>query len=81
MQTPLSIMAQFNLKKICEVEMNGNYEIELINLLRNPQLAHDHRIFPTSQLFCKLPESLRNIIEDLYDHDRVLVGIELVNKS
>ncbi len=81
MQTPVSIMAQSDLNNICEEEMKGIYQVELINLLRNPQLAPDHRILPISQLVSKLPKPLRNVIEDLSCRDRVLVGIELVNKS
>lgn len=79
MQTSKSIMAYSDLKEACELEMSGNYQIELINLLRNPQLDNDHQILPTTKLVKILPELFRKIIEDLYTSDKVLVGMELVS--
>lgn len=81
MHTSISIMAQTHLKNICERQMKGDYEIELINLLRSPQLPHDHRILPITKLVFKLPEPLRNIIEDLSERDNVLVGMDLISRS
>ena len=81
MHTPISITAHTYLKNICERQMKGDYEIELINLLRNPQLPHDHRILPITELVFKLPEPLRNIIEDLSERDNVLVGMDLISRS
>jgi circadian clock protein KaiB len=81
MQSTKSIKAHLYLEEICEMEKNGNYQIELINLLRNPQLGPDHQILPTTKVVMKLPEPFRKIIEDLNNSDRVLVGIDLISTS
>jgi circadian clock protein KaiB len=76
-QTPKSITAFNNLKKICEEHLAGKYRIEVIDLLKNPQLAKGDQIFAIPTLVRKLPEPLRKIIGDLSNTERVLVGLDL----
>jgi circadian clock protein KaiB len=80
-QTPKSINAFKNLKAICENKLDGKYEIEVIDLLVNPQLAGDDQIFATPTLVRKLPVPVRKIIGDLSDTERVLVGLDLFQRS
>ncbi len=80
-QTPKSISAFKNLKAICEDKLDGKYEIEVIDLLVNPQLAGDDQIFATPTLVRKLPIPVRKIIGDLSDTERVLVGLDLFQRS
>ena len=76
-QTPKAITAYANLKKICEDYMNGNYEIEVIDLLVNPTLAKDDQILALPTLVRKLPEPVKKIIGDLSNIERVLVGLDI----
>jgi circadian clock protein KaiB len=80
-QTPKSINAFKNLKAICEDKLDGKYEIEVIDLLVNPQLAGDDQIFAVPTLVRKLPIPVRKIIGDLSDTERVLVGLDLFQRS
>ncbi len=66
-----------NLKQICEDHLAGKYQIELIDLLVNPQLARGDQILAIPTLVRKLPEPVRKIIGDLSDAERVLVGLDL----
>jgi circadian clock protein KaiB len=76
-QTPKSITAFANLKKICEEHLAGKYCIEVIDLLRNPQLAKGDQIIAIPTLVRKLPEPLKRIIGDLANTERVLVGLDI----
>ena len=76
-QTPKSLEAFANLKAICEEHMPGHYEIEVIDLLKNPQLAKGDQIIAIPTLVRKLPEPIRKIIGDLSNTERVLVGLDL----
>ncbi len=76
-QTPKSITALNNLKAICEEHMAGQYKIEVIDLLENPQLAKGDQILAIPTLVRKLPEPARKIIGDLSNTERVLVGLDL----
>ncbi len=76
-QTPKSIAAFNNLKKICEEHLAGKYRIEVIDLLKNPQLARGDQIFTIPTLVRKLPQPLRKIIGDLSNTERVIVGLDL----
>jgi len=76
-QTPNSIKAFRNLKKICEEHLAGKYRIEIIDLLKNPQLAKGDQILAVPTLVRKLPEPVRKIIGDLSNTERVLVGLDL----
>ena len=76
-QTPKSLAAIRNLKKVCEEHLPGQYEIEVIDLLQNPRLAKDHQIVAIPTLVKKLPDPIRKIVGDLSDVDRTLVGLDL----
>lgn len=79
-QTPKSRAAFANLKKLCEEYVPGEYHIEVIDLLVNPQLARGDQIVAIPTLVRKLPEPLRKIIGDLSDAERTLVGLQLREK-
>ncbi|CAG0947109.1 Circadian clock protein KaiB [Anaerolineae bacterium] len=79
-QTPRSIAAVANLKKICEEHLAGRYEIKVVDLLENPQLARGDQILAIPTLVRKLPLPVRKIIGDLSNTERVLVGLDLRNK-
>jgi circadian clock protein KaiB len=76
-QTPKSLKAFANLKKICEEHLAGEYHIEVIDLLKEPQLASGDQILAIPTLVRKLPEPIRKIIGDLSNTERVLVGLNL----
>ena len=76
-QTPKSLAAFANLKKICEEHMPGQYEIEVIDLLKKPQLASGDQILAIPTLVRKLPQPIKKIIGDLSNTERVLVGLDL----
>jgi len=76
-QTPKSLRAFANLKKICEEHLQGKYNIEVVDLLKNPRLAREDAILAIPTVVRKLPEPIRKIIGDLSDTDRVLVGLQL----
>jgi circadian clock protein KaiB len=80
-QTPNSMKALVNLKKIAEEHLKGKYTIEVIDLLKNPQLAAGDQILAIPTLVRKLPEPLRKIIGDLSNTERVLVGLDIRSKS
>ncbi len=80
-QTPKSITAFANLKRICEEHLKGKYTIEVIDLIENPQLAKGDQILAIPTLVRKLPEPMRKIIGDLSDKDKVLVGLDLRPKG
>jgi len=76
-QTPRSITAFSNLKKICEEHLAGRYRIEVVDLLEHPQLAAGDQIVAIPTLVRKLPAPLRKIVGDLRDQERALVGLDL----
>jgi len=76
-QTPKSITALANLKRICEEHLAGRYRIEVIDLLIHPQLAAGDQILAVPTLVRSLPEPLKRIIGNLSDMERVLVGLDL----
>jgi len=76
-QTPKSVLAFGNLKQICEEHLQGRYEIEIIDLLKNPQLARGDQILAVPTLVRRLPEPIKKIIGDLSNTERVLVGLDL----
>jgi circadian clock protein KaiB len=77
-QTPKSLTAFSNLKKICEEHLSGRYSIEVVDLLKQPQLSKGDQILAIPTLVRKLPEPVRKIIGDLSDTERVLVGLDLL---
>lgn len=76
-QTPKSMAAFANLKKICEEHLAGEYRIEVIDLVKNPQLASGDQILAIPTLVRKLPQPIRKIIGDLSNTERVLVGLDI----
>jgi circadian clock protein KaiB len=76
-QTPKSLAAFSNLKRICEEHLPGRYKIEVIDLTQNPRLAKEDQIVAIPTLVRKLPDPLRRIIGDLSDTERTLVGLQL----
>ncbi|HEV7668963.1 MAG TPA: circadian clock KaiB family protein [Thermoanaerobaculia bacterium] len=76
-QTPKSIAAFNNLKRLCEEHLPGRYKIEVVDLLINPKLARDDQILAIPTLVRKLPDPIRRIIGDLSDTERTLVGLQL----
>lgn len=75
--TAKAITAFQNLKKLCEEYVPGQYHIEVIDLLRQPQLAQGDQIVAVPTLVRKLPPPLRKVIGDLSNTERVLVGLDL----
>ena len=76
-QTPKSIAAFQNLKKLCEEHLPGRYQIEVIDLMQHPQLAAGDQIVAIPTLVRRLPEPLRRIVGDLSNTERALVGLQL----
>jgi circadian clock protein KaiB len=76
-QSPKSLAALDNLKRVCEEHLPGRYSIEVVDLLKNPRLAKDDQIVAIPTLVRKLPEPLRRIVGDLSDTERTLVGLQL----
>jgi circadian clock protein KaiB len=76
-QSPRSLAAFANLKRICAEHLAGRYSIEVIDLLEHPQLAAGDQIIAIPTLIRKLPTPMRKIIGDLSNTDRVLVGLDL----
>jgi len=76
-QTPKSLAAFSNLKRICEDHLKNRYRIEVIDLVARPQLAEGDRILAIPTLVRELPQPMRMIIGDLSDTERVLVGLDL----
>lgn len=75
--TPQSQRAIDNLKLICDAELPGVYEVEVIDVLEHPALAENEKILATPTLVKRLPEPVRKIIGDLSDREKVLLGLDL----
>ena len=76
-QTPKSVAALGNLKRLCETHLAGRYQIEIIDLLKNPRLAAGDQILAVPTLVRKLPAPMKKIIGDLSNEERVLVGLDV----
>jgi circadian clock protein KaiB len=76
-QTPRSVAAFANLKKICEEHLAGRYDIEVVDLVKHPQLAAGDQILAIPTLVRKLPQPLRKIVGDLRDTERALIGLQI----
>jgi circadian clock protein KaiB len=76
-QSPKSVKAIANIKKICEENLQGRYELNVIDLYQKPQLAQGEQIIAVPTLIRKLPPPLRRIIGDLSNTERVLVGLDI----
>lgn len=80
-QNPRSVLAFANLRQICEEHLAGRYQIEVIDLQAQPELARQEQILAIPTLVRALPEPVRRIIGDLSHTDRVLVGLDLMAKG
>lgn len=78
-QTPKSLTALSNLKKICEEHLAGKYTIEIIDLQENPGLARKDQIMAIPTLVRKLPPPIKKIIGDLSNTERVLIGLDVIS--
>jgi circadian clock protein KaiB len=76
-QTPRSQRAIENLRRICDEELQGRYDLIVIDVLERPQLAEDEKILATPTVVKELPPPIRRIIGDLSDSERVLLGLDL----
>jgi circadian clock protein KaiB len=76
-QTPKSIAAFANLKKICDQHLAGKYRIEIVDLLKNPKLAKGDQILAIPTLVRQLPPPVKKLIGDLANTERVLVGLDI----
>ena len=76
-ETPRSIAAFANLKKTCEEHIPGKYRIEVIDLLKKPQLASGDQILGVPTLVRRLPQPIRKIIGDLSNKDKLLIGLDI----
>ena len=76
-KTSKSDIAIANLRRICEQELRGQYELDVIDVLEQPQLAEDEKILATPTLIKQLPPPLRRVIGDLSDKEKVLLGLEV----
>jgi len=75
--SPRTRQAIENLQRICEQELRGRYELDIVDVLEQPQAAEDDRILATPTLIKKLPLPLRRVIGDLSDREKVLFGLEV----
>jgi circadian clock protein KaiB len=76
-KTPRAEMAIANLRRICDEELRGQYELQIIDVLEHPQLAEDEKILATPTLIKRLPPPLRRVIGDLSDKEKVLLGLDV----
>ena len=76
-QTPNSIRALANLRQICERELGGNYSLEIIDLLENPELSKKDQVVAIPTLVRRLPPPIKKIVGSLHDIDRVLIGLDV----
>ena len=76
-QTPRAQRAIANLRRLCDSELAGSYEMVVIDVLERPQLAEDEKILATPTLVKELPPPIRRIIGDLSDSEKVLLGLDL----
>jgi circadian clock protein KaiB len=76
-QTPKSLTAFSNLKKLCEEHLPGRYQIEIVDLIKQPHLAQNDQIVALPTLVRKLPAPIKRVIGDLSNLERVMVGLDL----
>ena len=79
--TPRSTQAIMNIKELCETHLQGRYELEVIDVYQQPELAKDAQIFAAPTLIKKLPPPLRKVIGNMSDLQRVLIGLDLQPKD
>jgi circadian clock protein KaiB len=76
-ETPKSLAAIANLERICSEHLPGQYEVEVVDLRKDPKLAREHSIVAIPTLVRELPVPLRKLIGDLSDTDKVLVNLSI----
>jgi circadian clock protein KaiB len=76
-QTPRSVKSIENLKKLCERYLKGRYELEVIDIYQQPEMATENQIIAAPTLIKKLPLPLRRLVGDFSNQDRVVVGLDL----
>ena len=74
-QTPKSLAALSNLRNLCRDHLHGKYQLEIIDLIKNPQMAEGHQIIAIPTLVRQVPEPVRRIIGDLSNPERVLLNL------
>jgi len=79
--TPQSVRAIANIKKLCEMHLKGRYELDVVDLYQQPQLARGEQIIAVPTLIKKLPLPERRIIGDMSRSERVLAGLNLQKKT
>lgn len=79
--TPRSVRAIANMRKICEENLSGHYDLEVVDVYENPDATKELQIIATPTLVKILPEPLRRIIGDLSDNEKVLAGLNLTPKK
>jgi circadian clock protein KaiB len=80
-KSPRTEQAIANLRRICDEDLRGEYELQIIDVLENPQLAEDEKILATPTLIKRLPPPLRRIIGDLSDKEKVLLGLDVWSQT
>ena len=80
-ETDKSRAAIENLRRICEEHMKGKYHIEVIDLMKHPQLAAEDQIFAVPTVIRKLPEPIKKLIGDLSVTEKVMVGLDIKPKK
>lgn len=78
--TPRSMRAIVDARAFCESHLADRYELEVIDIYQQPGLARDEQIIAVPTLVRSLPPPLRRLVGDLSDVDRVLAGLELINR-
>lgn len=77
-KTPRAELAIANIKRICEEELHGQYQLEIIDVLEHPEMAETEKILATPTLIKQLPPPLRRVIGDLTDKEKVLFGLAVL---
>lgn len=80
-QTPKSVTAFANLKKICEEHLQGRYTLEVIDLMKHPELAQEHQILALPTVVRRLPTPMRKLIGDLSNTEKTMVGMQINARS
>ncbi len=80
-KTPRSERAIKTLQQICDEQLGSAYDLQIIDVLENPQLAEDEKILATPTVIKSLPPPIRRIIGDLSDSEKVLLGLDILAHS
>jgi len=78
-KTPRAELAIANIKRICDEDLHGEYQLEIIDVLEKPELAESEKILATPTLIKQLPPPLRRVIGDLTDKEKVLFGLAVTS--